>query len=210
MTLSSNSLNMGTKCPACPLSGAEPLLAGATKASSRVEMPPRAVTPFCQRQDVSHGPQTPFRPSTRVQPLGPWSPTQWGFQKGSSSCLHSTEVHTGFTGFGARSPLEPHGWRGPGRPGFPGFGGESSRQPGTPSSPSVPVLTRQKVHQRAHATPALRPHRPRMRSESEEGGRHDPPTRPPPLSRGWEEERLESKTTPNAPFSCLLSIPQMW
>lgn len=99
-------------------------------------------------QDTDPG--LPSAPA-RVQPPGPWSPAQWGFQKGSSSCLRSTE------GFGVRSLLERHGGAG-GRPGFPGFGGESLYKLETPSSPIGPTSHKADAPPTCTRHPALCPH----------------------------------------------------
>lgn len=157
---------------------------------------------------TGHGPQTPVCPST-AQPPAPWSPAQWGFRKGSSSSVPSTAVETGFVrGFRVRSPRERHA--GTGRPGFPGLGGESLYKLETHSSPTGPVLTQQKLHPRVHATPALCPHRHRMLNESAGGQQARSPHFCLPLCPGAGRIHvLKAKKTPNAPFSCLLSIPQM-
>lgn len=110
-------------------------------------------------------------------PPAPESPSDWSFQKGSSSCLHSTEEGTGSVA-----------WGGPREACFLDVDGESWYKLETPCPPVGVILTQQTLHQRAHATPALRPHQPRMLNESA-GGRQarSPPLLPPTPSRGRED-----------------------
>lgn len=169
MTLGSNSLDTGTKCPVCPLRGSrapasrghQGLLAGGNATQSHDRS--------CQRQDVSQRTPDSLPPQHTGPAPRPLVPHTVGLPEGFKLM---PAQHGGAHRFhGVRGSVTPRAaWMEGPQGGLASPDSEVSPHVNQELPPprSVPVLTRQKVHQRAHASPALRPHRPRMRSESEE------------------------------------------
>lgn len=219
---------------------AESSPAGATKDSLCVRMPLRAVTtPANGRTCLSTQAQVCRKPLLRDHlemgstPLPPGESTlrrdtdpRLPFALARSSPPPRGPPHSGASGRAQAHPCLALWWK---RVlyGGSGFGHHVSgmQGPGGLASPDWevnpcinwklppqigPILTQQKLHPHAHATPALCPHRHRMPNESAGGQQARSPQFCLPLCPGAGRIHvLKAKKTPNAPFSCLLSIPQM-